>query len=509
MPKEKIDIFSKISEAEFAKAGERKSGIEFVQDYLKRFGYFQSLTFNSGEIDNATSNALRIFQERNKLPITGEFDSMSKSEMIKPRCGLPDMHNGIEFATVCAWNRVPRNLTFAFDHGTNAVPAQGEFQAVRNAFSTWSTAFPYFTFTEVALTANPNIVIDWRNANDPDHSMVGPVIAHSDFPIGCEVVTNNFPRPFHFDDSEHTWSIGAVMNAFDVESVALHEIGHILGLAHTSVAGAVMFQSISPNSTLRVLQEDDKRSMNSLYVVGEGVLRQFGANSVVGVGGFYGGNTDQNQHVIVGTTDGNVHELYWGPPVGQVGHSILRQFGANSIVGVGGFYGGDIDQNQHAIVATTDGNVHELYWGPPVGQVEHGVLTQFGAIAGVGGFYGGDIDQNQHAIVATRDDVHEIYWGPTGQGQDLLSQFGANSVVGVAGFYGGNTDNHQHVIVSTAGGRVYELYWQGPNPASRSVLKGLGAGSVGGFYGGNFDNHQHAIVATTDGNVHELYWPLP
>ena len=265
MPKDLIKAFSKISAAEIAKFGERKRGIVDVQDYLKRFGYFQSLTFNSGEIDNSTSNALRIFQEWNKLPVTGEFDSMTKSEMIKPRCGLPDMRNGVAFATVCAWDQIPLTLTFAFDNDTNDIVGQGEFQAVRNAFITWSAAFPFFTFTEVALTANPNIVIDWRNANDPDHTMVGPTIAHADFPIGCGVVTNTFPRPIHFDDSEHAWSIGAVINAMDVESVALHEIGHILGLAHSNVAGAVMSTSISPNSTKRILQEDDKRGISSLY----------------------------------------------------------------------------------------------------------------------------------------------------------------------------------------------------------------------------------------------------
>jgi hypothetical protein len=82
---------------------------------------------------------------------------------------------------------------------------------------------------------------------------------------GAQWRWDSSPKPIHFDDSEHMWSVGAVANAFDVETVALHEIGHILGLEHTTVAGAVMFPWGSPNSTLRVLQTDDLEGIRSLY----------------------------------------------------------------------------------------------------------------------------------------------------------------------------------------------------------------------------------------------------
>ena len=40
------------------------------------------------------------------------------------------------------------------------------------------------TFTEVGVDGYHDIEIDWRDAHDPD-SMVGGVLAHSDFPQGC------------------------------------------------------------------------------------------------------------------------------------------------------------------------------------------------------------------------------------------------------------------------------------------------------------------------------------
>jgi hypothetical protein len=69
----------------------------------------------------------------------------------------------------------------------------------------------------------------------------------------------------HFDDEEHTWVIGARKESFDVESMALHEIGHILGLDHSDVPGAVMLPVQSPNTTVRALTGDDIAGFRRLY----------------------------------------------------------------------------------------------------------------------------------------------------------------------------------------------------------------------------------------------------
>ena len=262
MAKINVKAFPEVAAADLARLGERKKGLNEVQQFLSRFGYIQSGIFKSGELDTPTSDALRKYQERNGLPTTGEFDSATRDQMTTHRCALPDVQNDVAFATRCSWDR--RRLTYAFNNGTNDTAGQEEFQAVRHAFRTWATIVP-ITFTEVGVNANPDIVIDWRNANDPDLSMVGGTLAHADFPQGCGVVTNNFPKPIHFDDSEHMWSIGPVSGAFDIETVALHEIGHILGLGHTNVTGAVMFPSVSDNFTLRTLQPDDIAGVRSLY----------------------------------------------------------------------------------------------------------------------------------------------------------------------------------------------------------------------------------------------------
>jgi len=257
--KEKITS-NKIVNVTLAKTGTKVPGIEHVQNWLLRFGFLEDGSYEADTVDDETSAALQKYQTFHGLAVTGDFDDATRNQMSLSRCGLPDLDSGIEFSTRCAWTKW--SFKYAFDVAT--ADTAGEFQAVRNAFRTWASVVP-LTFTEVQTNQAPDILVGWRPANDPDHSMVGGVLAHADFPPGCSVVTNSLPKPVHFDDTEHQWVIGRVTNAFDVETVALHEIGHILGLQHSSVQGSVMFASVSPNFTKRVLTQDDISGVKALY----------------------------------------------------------------------------------------------------------------------------------------------------------------------------------------------------------------------------------------------------
>jgi hypothetical protein len=268
--------FAKIAKVTPTQKGDQDEDLKNVQQFLHRFGYLKKGSYEPGELDDQTSEALAKYQRANGRRATGEFNKATRDQMTTHRCGLPDMSSGIAFATTCAWNQA--ELTYAFDTGTGDIAGNAEFQAVRDAFQTWEQVVP-LTFREVGINANPDVRIGWRPANDPDYSMVGGVLAHADFPPGCSVVTNTLPKPVHFDDSEHEWVLGAVPAGFDVETVALHEIGHILGLAHSSVNGAVMFASVSANTTKRVLTADDISGIQGLY---PGISRRGDSDGLAG-----------------------------------------------------------------------------------------------------------------------------------------------------------------------------------------------------------------------------------
>ncbi|WP_369264647.1 matrixin family metalloprotease [Streptomyces sp. R35] len=262
MADEKLPSLDAIKDLSPAALGDTRAELVHVQRFLQRFGYLERGAYEPQQLDKPTADALRTYQERNSLETTGEFDAGTRDLMTESRCALPDMLDGVAFATRCAWNR--RELTYTFDIGTNDTAGTTEFDAVRRALRTWSAAVP-IGFTEVTAAQNPDIRIGWRPANDPDLSMVGGTLAHADFPPGCGVVTNAMPKPVHFDDEEHNWSVGAAADSFDVDTVALHELGHILGLGHSSVSGSVMFPTVRPNFTLQSLTADDLSGVRALY----------------------------------------------------------------------------------------------------------------------------------------------------------------------------------------------------------------------------------------------------
>ncbi len=63
------------------------------------------------------------------------------------------------------------------------------------------------------------------------------------------------------------WSVVDVTaaGAYDYYSNSLHELGHVLGLDHTSVAGAVMLPSLRAGQQRRIPAEDDIAGVRALY----------------------------------------------------------------------------------------------------------------------------------------------------------------------------------------------------------------------------------------------------
>ena len=267
-----------IRDAPDLEPGQHHSSVTEVQNYLRRFGYLDFAPGavddppEAGHLDSATVRALVELQMRYDIGTPGVLDAPTREFMSAPRCGMPDLTGRptLNFRAVCAWNR--RDLSYQFGRpGASAltadVPQGVSINAIRRALATWTAAgvgLRFRVITGVDITIDADIRIEWRPEADPDASMAGDVIAHSDYPPSCWAVTNSYPKPMHFDDSV-TWVDGAVAGGFDIESVALHELGHLLGLDHSTVAGTVMWPTIPSNFTLRSLQPDDLAGIRSLY----------------------------------------------------------------------------------------------------------------------------------------------------------------------------------------------------------------------------------------------------
>ncbi|KAK1404466.1 Metalloendoproteinase [Heracleum sosnowskyi] len=275
--------FESLKHLQGCKKGDNLAGLRELKQYLNKFGYLNyhsSKAHDDDDFDDFLEAAMKTYQANYNLKVTGTVDSETLSKMVMPRCGVPDVINGTnsmltnkkrhhhhsrkKFHTVShysffqgspRWPVGKTHLTYWFDDTTpsNAKPA-----FVR-AFDKWASVTQYFTFSETQDSQSSDIKIGFASGDHGDGNPFdgpGSTLAHAFAPTDGRLHC----------DAEESWSIGALANYTDLETVALHEIGHLLGLDHSSVADAIMYPTI-PTGAVKDLHDDDVQGIKALYKI--------------------------------------------------------------------------------------------------------------------------------------------------------------------------------------------------------------------------------------------------
>uniref|UniRef100_A0A3Q3GJJ3 Matrix metallopeptidase 21 n=1 Tax=Labrus bergylta TaxID=56723 RepID=A0A3Q3GJJ3_9LABR len=280
----------------------------FTEDFLEEFqDKIQEGTSVFTE-SQAFASAIEEFQRVSGLPVTGMFDEATKEAMNKPRCGVPDKeielnaHEVLEntsvsdieniahisnetspndimqrrkrdLAALVSKNRQRRDSSetgyMAFSKKvlkwrligegySSQLSIEDQRHIFRLAFRMWSEVSP-LDFVED--TRSPLEEVDIRLGFGTGRHLgcnqrfdgTGQEFAHAWF-LG----------DIHFDDDEHFTGPDAG-SGISLLKVAVHEIGHVLGLPHIYRPGSIMQPSYLPQESGFEVDWMDRKAIQHLY----------------------------------------------------------------------------------------------------------------------------------------------------------------------------------------------------------------------------------------------------
>ncbi|XP_062983191.1 interstitial collagenase-like [Elgaria multicarinata webbii] len=240
--------------------------MNFVKKYLNDFykspdnGTIAPPRNDSASLYNdndLVTEKLKQMQSFFGLKVTGKADAETLAVMRKPRCGVPDLGRFVRTNGNPKWER--NEITYRIVNYTPDMHPSDVDTAIHKAFKVWSNVSP-MTFKRL-YHKEADIEISFYLRDHGDNSPFdGPdgILAHAFGPgkgIGGDA---------HFDDDEFFTKQGS--RGHNLFLVAAHELGHSLGLSHSTDPGALMYPNYAyTDPHLFRLPQDDINGIQAIY----------------------------------------------------------------------------------------------------------------------------------------------------------------------------------------------------------------------------------------------------
>ncbi|CAM4753194.1 unnamed protein product [Rotaria magnacalcarata] len=230
-----------------------------VVKYLNEFGYNPCDDSTGFLCLHSLSSMLKDYQRRFRLHITGILDDATKQQMSQSRCGNKDPPLGLSKNTVASlvqkWSR--SILTWSLRSYSSRIGEAQSHRILQQAFNAWSQHIS-LDIIQVCSWCSPDIIVEFGSTDHGDrYPFDGPgrTLAHAFSPEDGRI---------HFDMDE-SWTTSYDDNDINFYVVAVHEIGHALGLDHAYEKSSIMYPSYQLFRERDILPYYDRIRIQQLY----------------------------------------------------------------------------------------------------------------------------------------------------------------------------------------------------------------------------------------------------